>query len=291
MLYMLLEIFGGAAVSIVLKLFSSDSGNRFGIILGNYLTCIVLAVLFLPEKGQIVSFPTVPLLCGLVAGCFYVGGLVSMQSSIAKNGAAITAAFAKLGLIVSVGLSLFFGERPGVTQLVGVVLALIAMVVMNTGGKKTNNADKASGASKSGAFLLLLVLLAGGGSEGMSKVFDQVGSEGEKPLFLFYLFSMAALLAAVLAVVEYLRTKKKLRWRDLAAGIAVGAPNYLSSYWLLKSLSAVQGTVVYPVVSGGAIVVVTLVSVLFLHEKPTRRQAIGLGLILVSLVLLNLPAA
>lgn len=288
---MLLAILGGAAVSIALKIFSSESGNRFGIILGNYLTCIVLAVLFLPEKGQIVSFPTVPLVCGLVAGCFYVGGLVSMQSSIGKNGAAITAAFAKLGLIVSVGLSLFFGERPGVMQLVGVALALVAMVVMNVGGKRKAAADKAAGASKSGAFLLLLVLLAGGGSEGMSKVFDQVGSEAEKPLFLFYLFSMAAVLTGALALLEYRRTKKKLRWQDLAAGVAVGAPNYLSSLWLLKSLSAVPGTVAYPVVSGGAIVVVTLVSVLFLHEKPTRRQAIGLGLILVSLVLLNLPAA
>ena len=288
---MLLAILGGAAVSIALKIFSSESGNRFGIILGNYLTCIVLAVLFLPEKGQIVSFPTVPLVCGLVAGCFYVGGLVSMQSSIGKNGAAITAAFAKLGLIVSVGLSLFFGERPGVMQLVGVALALVAMVIMNVGGKRKAAADKAAGASKSGAFLLLLVLLSGGGSEGMSKVFDQVGSEAEKPLFLFYLFSTAAVLTGALALTEYLRTKKKLRWRDLAAGVAVGAPNYLSSYWLLKCLSAVPGTVAYPVVSGGAIVVVTLVSVLFLHEKPTRRQAIGLGLILVSLVLLNLPAA
>ena len=289
MLYMLLAIFGGAAVSIALKIFSSESGNRFGIILGNYLTCIVLAVLFLPEKGQIVSFPTVPLVCGLITGCFYVGGLVSMQSSIGKNGAAITAAFAKLGLIVSVGLSLFFGERPGVMQLVGVALALVAMVVMNVGGKKTA-ADGKAGASKSGAFLLLLVLLSGGGSEGMSKVFDQVGSEAEKPLFLFYLFSTAAVLTGALALLEYRRTKKKLRWRDLAAGVAVGAPNYLSSLWLLKSLSAVPGTVAYPVVSGGAIVVVTLVSVLFLHEKPTRRQAVGLGLILVSLVLLNLPA-
>ena len=164
MIYLTLGVFCSAAMSVVLKIFSESKGNRFGIILGNYLTCIVLAFCFLPDKAAVLRFPTAPLLWGALGGCFYVGGLVSMQSSIGKNGAAITAAFAKLGLIVSVGLSLFFGERPGVMQLVGVALALVAMVVMNVGGKKTA-ADGKAGASKSGAFLLLLVLLSGGGAE------------------------------------------------------------------------------------------------------------------------------
>ncbi len=286
MLYLILAILFAAALSIVLKVFGEGKGNRFGIILGNYLTCVAFALAFLPQKSAVTAFPRVPFVCGVVAGLFYVGGIVSMQSSVVKNGASVTAAFAKLGLVVAVGLSLFFGEKPGVFQIAGIVIALAAVVLMNTESRKTR---EEKGEKRRFSPLLIAVLLTGGGSEGMSKVFDEIGTEEEKPLFLFYLFVTAAVLASVLLVVEFRRTKKKLYFRELAAGVAVGAPNYLSSYMLLKSLSVLPGVVAYPVSSGGAILVVTAVSVALLGERPAKRQAVGLGLILLSLVLLNLP--
>jgi hypothetical protein len=41
MLYLLLAIVTGAAMAIVLRIFRDPKGNRFGIILGNYLTAVV----------------------------------------------------------------------------------------------------------------------------------------------------------------------------------------------------------------------------------------------------------
>ena len=51
--YLLLAIVFSASMSIVLKIFREPKGNRFGIILGNYLTCIVLAFVTMPEKSRI----------------------------------------------------------------------------------------------------------------------------------------------------------------------------------------------------------------------------------------------
>ena len=287
MIYLTLGVFCSAAMSVVLKIFSESKGNRFGIILGNYLTCIVLAFCFLPDKAAVLRFPTAPLLWGALGGCFYVGGIVTMQSSILKNGAAVTAAFAKLGLVAAVGVSLLFGEKPGVLQFVGIVLAVAAAVFMQTGQKaETGKTGKSLGA---GALLLFFVWATGGGGEAMAKVFDELGRDADKPLYLFSLFSTAALLSGVFAVVEGKRTGKKLLPKEALSGVAVGAANYLSSFFLLLSLHTLPGTLSYPVYSGGAILVVTLISVLFFREKPTVRQYIGLAGILVSLVLLNLP--
>ena len=42
--YLLLAILCSAAMAIVLKRFKDPAGNRYGIILGNYLTCVVIAL-------------------------------------------------------------------------------------------------------------------------------------------------------------------------------------------------------------------------------------------------------
>ena len=284
MLYILLGIVCGAAMAIVLKIFRDPKGNRFGIIIGNYLTCIVLGFLFLPDKGQLFRFSPFPLL-GLLGGLFYVGGLVFMQRSVAKNGAAVTAAFSKLGLVVCILVSVaFLGERPNVPQIVGIVLALVSVLVMNVSPKGSAVQKAGKGAS----VLLLLVLLTGGGGETMAKIFEHVGKADESALYLLILFSTAAVLACVFAVFEYQKTKRPILPKELLSGVALGAPNFLSSYFVLRSLSTLPAVVAYPVYSGGVIVLVTALSFFIFRERPTKRQWIGLSLILVSLVLLNL---
>ena len=280
---LLLAIFSSASVAIVLKCFRNQRGNRFGIILGNYLTSILVSLVLMPDRSAIFSGSGVTLLCGALGGVLFVAGLVSMQSSVTANGATLTAAFAKLGLLVPLALSiLWFRERPGLWQIGGIVLALASVVVINS-GKRGADGDAGSGTAPSLA-LLLLTLLACGGSDGMAKVFEQVGRRSEDTLYFFFVF----LTAAVLAVMEYRRTGKRILLPELAAGVAVGIPNYFSSYLLLKALVSLPAFLVYPVFSTGTILLVMAVSAVFFRERPGRRQLAGLGLILAALVLLNI---
>ena len=282
---LLLAILSSASVAIVLKCFRAQRGNRFGIILGNYLTCILVSLALMPDRALVLSGSGVTLLCGALGGCLFVAGLVSMQSSVSANGATLTAAFAKLGLLVSLALSiLWFGERPGLWQIGGIVLALASVVVINSG--KDNQAAGESAVPS--LCLLLLTLLACGGSDGMAKVFEQVGQRSEDTLYFFFVFLVAALLSAVLAVIEYRKTGKKILLPELAAGVAVGIPNYFSSYLLLKALVSLPAFLVYPVFSTGTILLVMAVSAIFFRERPGRRQLAGLVLVLAALVLLNI---
>ena len=287
MTYLLLAILGSAAMTLVMKTFRAQKGNRFGIILGNYVTCVALALIMLPQKAALFSASPVTIACGLLGGALYVCGILSMQTSIRVNGAILTAVFAKLGLLVSLALSiLWFGERPGWIQVIGIVLVFAAMPFINAQGAQD---DKHNGAASSRSFLLLLItLLACGSNDAMAKVFEALGSRSEDTLFFFFLFLTAAVLSALLAVVEWRRTGKKLLWQELAAGVAVGVPNYFSSYLLLKSLVALPAFLVYPSFSTGAILVVMAASFLLFKERPSKRQMIGICIILAALVLLNL---
>ena len=43
MLYLVLAVAASAAMALVLKLFRNQTGNRYGILLGNYLTCVAIS--------------------------------------------------------------------------------------------------------------------------------------------------------------------------------------------------------------------------------------------------------
>lgn len=280
MLYLLLAILSSASMTLALRFFRSRDGNRYGIILGNYLTCILLALLLTPGDGSVLSGSGSTVGMGAVAGFFYVSALVLMQTSVQQNGAGLTSAFARLGLVISLLVSvLFFEERPAVLQFLGVGLVLAALVLINNEG---------TGSAKKGFWLLLLTLLCSGGADAMSKVFEELGNPAENTRFFFWLFVTALLLTVCLALWERKRTGKRLILREFAAGAAVGVPNYFSSYLLLRSLQKLPAFLVFPVFSTGTILLVLAAGLLFFRERLTKRQCLGVGLILAALVLLNL---
>ena len=74
---------------------------------------------------------------------------------------------------------------------------------------------------------------------------------------------------------------------DAGFGLLLGIPNYYSARFLLLSLSNVPAVVAYPTYSVGTIVMVTLAGRALFGERLSRRQMLAMGVILVSLVLLN----
>ena len=182
MIYLILSIVSSASMTLVLKLFRDQKGNRFGILLGNYLTCVLIALLSIPRKSLLWTGSGTTLAIGVLGGVFFVAALVAMQTSVRFNGATLTAAFGKLGLVVSLLVSVFwFGERPGVMQLIGICTVLCALIVMHTGRKEER-------AAKTSLGLLLLTLLTGGCGDSMAKVFDQFGDASENVLYIFWVF-------------------------------------------------------------------------------------------------------
>ncbi|MBQ7520100.1 MAG: EamA family transporter [Clostridia bacterium] len=281
--YLLLAILCSAAMSIVLKRFKDPAGNRYGVILGNYFTCVVIALAAMPSPAQIVSGSGVTYLCGAVSGVLFVVSLLAMQNCIRANGASLTAAFSRLGLLVPLTVSIaFLGEQPTLWDCAGLVLVLGALFFISGGAKEGGAGEKPRTA------LLLMTLLASGFSDVMAKLFERVGSRGEDRLYFFCLFATAALLTSLLTLRERRRSGKHLLPAELAMGILVGLPNYFSSFLLLRSLISLPAFLVYPLFSTGTILAVIAFSVPVFHERLTRRQVVGIVMILIALALLNI---
>ncbi len=272
-----------ASLTLLMRLFSTSRGNRYGMILGNYLTCTVIGFLLLPEKAMLLHAHPAAIICGIAGGFLFVLSLVCMQSSIAVSGAILTSAFSKLGLIVPLALSIFlFHETPTLLQGAGLLIVLCAFLVMN----RSSSAEKQP--QEFHLLSLLIVLLTNGMADAMAKVYSTAQLPEEEPFYMFVLFLCASVLTSFLLLLETRRTGRKASLKDLVSGIAIGIPNYFSSLFLLAALRSIPSFITYPVFSAGGILLVTAAGILLFHERLSRNQMLGLMMILVSLVILNI---
>ena len=278
MLNLLLAILSSALVSILMRLSGTKIKNNFGMLSVNYLMCMVLAWGYAGFGGLFPEEQGLPLALGLgvVNGILFLAGFVLLQVNIKKNGVVLPSTFLKLGLLVSMVVSVFFfREIPGLLQTLGFVLAVGAIILINY------QPGQAAG-SKWG---LILVLLAGGTADSMSKVFEELGNPALADHFLLYTFIVALVLCVLMNIGSKKGRPGKWEW---IFGLLIGIPNFFSAKFLLGALKTIPAVIVYPVCSVATILVVTLAGILLFKERLEKRQWVALGLILVALVLLNI---
>lgn len=278
MIYLILAVLSSSLVSIIMRLSGKYIRNDTAMLTCNYVMCSILSLLYM---GSLNVFPLeegigFSLGLGLISGILYLGCFILMQWNVHKNGVALSSTFMKLGIVVPTIMSiLLFHEKPTYLQIVGFIIAFFAIVLINM---------EKGGGSKKNALGLVALFLGGGICDACSKIYEFYGVPALKNQFLFYTF-FSALALSILVV---LMKKERLCKFDLLFGLLLGIPNYFSARFLLLSLEAVPAVLAYPTFSVATIVVVSLAGLLFFKEKLTKRQTLGISVILVSLILLNI---
>jgi drug/metabolite transporter (DMT)-like permease len=279
MIYLLLAVCSSAFISVIMKAGEGRIKNNISALAVNYLTCLLLGIVYSAGSGTLIVDPVkgrVTIILGLITGAFYVGSFILYQYNILKNGVVMSSTFMKLGVLVPTILSIIvFGEHPRLMQAIGICLAVAAIIVVNS--KETD--ENTITAPK----LLVLVLLSGGTCDAMSKIYEELGPAEYSSQFLLYTFAVAFVLCSLTALIRGQRVARE----DLLFGFLIGVPNYYSARFLLLALSNVPAIIAYPVFSAGTIVLVGAAGVLLFREKMTRRQWIAVGIIIISMILLN----
>lgn len=277
MLYLILAIASSALVSIIMRLSDRKVTGNIAMLTVNYLMCFLVSAgyagfdLFPSSEG----LPSA-LLMGSVNGLLYLGGFVLLQINVRRNGVVLSSTFMKLGLLVSIAVSvIFFHEVPDLLQVIGFCLAVAAIILINFRKESGGEAGFKAG--------LILMLLAGGMGDAMAKIFEELGDPALESQFLIYTFLVALILCTALMLSKKQHPGK---W-EVLFGLLIGVPNFFSAKFLLGALEHISAVIVYPVYSVATILVVSLTGVLAFRERLEKRQWIGMGLILVALVLLN----
>ncbi|MBR2484001.1 MAG: EamA family transporter [Oscillospiraceae bacterium] len=279
MFNLIMAILSSASTSIFMRVSEKHIRGKIAMLAVNYIVCSAVAALYVGSAGL---FPTAQegfsfaLGLGGFNGILYLVSFVLLQWNVGHNGVVIASTFMKLGVMVPITVAvLFYGEQPGIPQLIGYAGALCAIALIHFDGE--------SGSAHSRLPLLLLPLLAGGGSA-MSKVFERAMLPALEPHFLFYTFAFALVLCLALVV----KNGERIGSRELFFGALVGVPNFFSARFMLRCLNSIPAVIAYPIYSVGCIVVASLAGVIFFRERLTRRRWIALAIIMCSIVLLNL---
>ena len=186
MIYLFLAITCSASIALIFK-YSEISGlNRYAVTSVNYVMATLIAGLFIwlepvASTGDL-SFPVLlkelgssaggrltpessllwALTMGGLAGLIFFLSFVYYQISVKREGVALAGAFAKLGILLPMALSLvLWGEMPRAFQWLGMGLAVASIVLVNW------PAGKARFGSIKGSLILLFLIW------GVGRVFQQ----------------------------------------------------------------------------------------------------------------------
>ena len=185
MINLILAIICSALVSVFMRLSEKRVSGNVGLLAVNYLMCITIAG-FSSGVGNL--FPQTEgfgftLGLGLFNGILYLAGFILLKVNVNRNGVVMSSAFMKLGVLVPTMASIvIFGEVPGLFQVIGFGLAVLAIILINFEKEQTSMEFKAG---------LILLLLVGGSADAMSKVYEVLGNPELSEQFLLYTFGTA----------------------------------------------------------------------------------------------------
>ena len=259
---LLLAIVSSALVSVTMRLSEGKIKHNTAMLAVNYIMCAFLAWAYTGFGSWFLSGTgrQSTVIMGWINGILYLAGFVLLQRNIRTNGVVLSSTFIKLGLLVSMVVSVvFFGERPQLWQWAGFLLAVAAIILMNYRPGQ-GKAENAAG--------LILLLLAGGGGDAMSKFFEELGNPAHSGHFLLYTF----LVALALCVNLYRIRGEKPGKREWLFGLLIGIPNFFSAKFLLGALKDIPAVIVYPVYSVATILAVTVTGILVFRENWTSAS-------------------
>jgi multidrug transporter EmrE-like cation transporter len=116
------------------------------------------------------------------------------------------------------------------------------------------------------------------------KLFERLGVPDEKPLFLALLFCFAAFSVGVALLIR----RARMTLIDFTWGIVLGVPNLFASYFLVSALRELPAYVVFPTVSAGTVMLITIIAIFIFHERLKLLGFAGICLTLASIVALNM---
>lgn len=283
MIYVLIAIICSVTVSINFKLFKRYDTNAFQAIVFNYPTAAIFCYLvFKPDLSTLpnhTEWLLYIIIAVLLISIFYFIG-----KSIATSGIVLTAVAQRLSLIIPVlSAFLMFSETTNNLKIIGFTIGLIAIYA----SKPNGNLD-----FKNIINWYPLIVFFG---TGIIDVLLNLLTKLEAISFtasLFYIFTIATIIGFGSLLIQYFKGIIKFQVKAALAGIILGIFNFGSIYFYIKALQIENNrpSVVFSSLDIGVIVLGSLVGILLFKEKLTKLNRFGLGLALIAIIILNLPA-
>lgn len=286
MLDLIVSVLCSTLILVIFKLYDTYGIQTLYAIIVNYLVACCTGLFFYKGPTALSALFGKDWIWGTLAlGVLFISifNVIAKTSQIA--GVSVASVATKMSLVIPVIFGVFlYQERLSAIQVLGIFLALGAVYF---------TAVKA-GPRTLGWRTLLLPLLAFLGSgliDAFIKYFEEVHlTDDELPLFSAIVFAAAAATGLFFILGNSLKKPLKLNLRNVLGGIALGVPNYFSIFFLLRALQNERwaSASIFTLNNVAIVMLSTLVGVLLFRERMSAKNWFGIGLAVISIVLVAL---
>ena len=278
--FLLLAIIFSSGVAITMKV-ANASKLRLGQFLAvNYIVCL-LALLTWSLWHKPVSNSIFVWSLGIFIGTMYVLSLWLFNRSISLTGLALSTTLMRLSsALPTLGSLILFAEHTNQYQVLGLILAFACLPLASKEPMRFGRTGKEAWKGMLWGMLLFAVY---GLTDFMFKIQAELEPLNDPSSFMATIFGTALLLTFPQLFKETRPSKQCVSW-----GVVLGTTNVLTTYFWIRTLAHLPGSVAYPMLGLGVITLTTLASLLIWQEKLRPANYAFLALASVSVFLINL---
>ena len=255
----------------------TDSDN----VLFNAMVFLTAALLFCADIPK-ASFNT--WLFALTFAILTVVFQLSYTKALSVGNVSLTVMAVNLSMLFPVLVSIiFYNESLTPMRIVGIVLTVLSFTL--TVDLKTKER-----LSRSWLAFTVMAALANGGIGITQKIFGASEFCAEKKSFVACSYAIAFLIAFTLYLFVRSRDKEasSARARAYIFAVAVGVVLAVFQWLNTYAISIMDGSFLFPVYSGGSIILSTLVGILFFKDELTKTQKISITLGIIAVIIMNI---
>lgn len=285
--YLIIHIIFAIGMFLSLKVVNSKNINKYQAITINYIIAFVLTALFYgkPLSFAISSMSQSLMIASLWVGFLFIFSFILMSFSTIKAGIGITTALNKMSVVIPVLVGMLYLNQTDelLLKIAGIILAVISFVLILFNSKDDKVGLKA-------LYLPLSVFLVSGLIDTSMEIVNKklINPDTPQELFLLGIFATASIIGVLSIIFDLFKkgNNSKLTMKPILWGTVMGIFNFLVSKMILVNVGLMGGSVVFPVHNASVVMITALSGVIFFKEKFTKRQWIGVGVAIISVVLI-----
>ena len=269
-------------IFVLFKLFNKYNINTLQAIVVNYITACICGSVLYDGSINISEIVNSNWFYGAIGlGFLFIAIFNVMALTAQKNGLSVASVASKMSVIIPVLFGIYvYNESIGLYKIIGIILALIAVYLTSLKQKGDVVLTR--------SILLPILLFFGSGI--IDTFINYFAPDDKIPLFSATIFAIAGIIGIVILSFKSIKLKSHFKIKSIPFGVALGIVNYCSIYFLLKALrvDGFESSTLFTINNVAIVAVSTLVGLLLFKEKISTKNWIGIGIAMISILLVTL---
>ncbi|MCD8412134.1 EamA family transporter [Tenacibaculum finnmarkense] len=297
MIYLIISILIASSLFVIFKLFATFKINTAQAIVVNYLIAFLFGFYNSETSTTLLQIPQQSWFIGaFILGILFIAIFNVMGITAQKNGLAVASVAGKMSVTIPIVFGVFlYDESIGLIKIIGVLLALTSVYLASA------KSDTASVNLKDLKYPILLFLGSGCIDTLLKYMEISYVSKSAIPMFLATIFGCAFIFGCFFMALQVLKASildKKIKSiqrkqeegkqiiKNIIGGIVLGIPNYYSMAFLIKALKTegLESSTLFTINNVSVVILTTIFALLFFKEKLVKKNWIGIGLAVISIL-------